>query len=263
MSEMGLDLWGQGKWWNTRFWHANQQMRMDDMSEGVRAVFSRATDKMDAIAENLANASTPGYRSAFVLPKNFVGELNGRLIGHQWRTGTDLTAGAIRMTDRPLDFALQGDGFFVVRSEMGEFLTRSGSFELSQDGTLTTSSGLEVMGDDNEPIRVPDGTRVETLVAGEDGTLLAGDRKIGQLRLERVDSEEQLRRVGSTLFIASPENRQPAEETRVVGRALESSNSATFQELSDMLVLTRSVEAAQRAQSDEAQAQKKMMEALS
>lgn len=262
MSDMGLELWGQGKWWNTKFWHSNQQMAMDDMAEGVRAVFSRATDKMDAIAENLANASTPGYRSAFVLPKNFVGELNGRLIGHQWRTGTDLTAGAIRMTDRPLDFALQGDGFFVVRSELGEFLTRSGSFEMSADGTLSTSGGLEVMGDNNEPIRIPSGTRVETIVVGEDGTLSAAGKEIGRLRMERVEGEEQLRRVGSTLFIAASENRQPAEDTRVVGRALESSNSATFQELSDMMVLTRAVEAAQRAQGDEVQSQKKMMEAL-
>ena len=133
---------------------------------------------------------------------------------------------------------------------------------MSADGTLSTSGGLEVMGENNEPIRIPSGTRVETIVVGEDGTLSAAGKEIGRLRMERVEGEEQLRRVGSTLFIAASENRQPAEDTRVVGRALESSNSATFQELSDMMVLTRAVEAAQRAQGDEVQSQKKMMEAL-
>lgn len=262
MSDMELGLWGQGKWWNTRFWHSNQQASQNEMADGLRAMFGRSTDRMDRIAENLANASTPGYRSGCVLPKNFVGELNGRLVGHQWRVGTDMSPGSIRLTDRPLDFALQGDGFFVVRSANGEFLTRNGSFEIAPDGTLRTAAGYEVMGDGNQPILVPAGTGLDRVEVGEDGVLSADGNEIGQLRLERVESEEQLRRVGTTLFATAPENRRPAEDTRVVGRALESSNSTVYQELADMMVLTRSVEAAQRAQSDETQSQKKMMDAL-
>ena len=263
MSDMDVGLWGQGKWWTTQFWHSNQQTSQDEMSEGMRAVFSRATDQMDLIAENLANASTPGYRSGCLLPKNFVGELQGRLIGHQWRVGTDLSTGSLRMTDRPLDFAVQGDGFFVVRSEYGEFLTRNGSFEVTPDGTLTTASGYEVLGDDNSPIQIPGDKALSPIEVGEDGVIRAGGDEIGQLRLERVENEEQLKRVGTSLFATAPENRVPAEGARVVGRTLESSNSTVYQELADMMVLTRSVEAAQRAQSDETQSQKKMMEALS
>lgn len=263
MSDMEAGLWGQGKWWNTHIWHSRQQTAMNDMSDGARAVFSRSTDRMDLIAENLANASTPGFRSACSLPRNFVGELNGRLVGHQWRVGTDMTPGAVRLTDRPLDFALQGEGFFVVRSSQGEFLTRNGSFEVATDGTLCTSGGYAVVGDNNEELQIPAGTRLDELVVGEDGVIRSGEQTLGQLKLERVESEENLRRVGSTLFAAEPENRMPAEDTKVVGRALESSNSAIYQELTDMMVLTRAVEATQRAQSDETQSQKKMMDALS
>ena len=92
---------------------------------------------------------------------------------------------------------------------------------------------------------------------------MAAGQEVGQLRLDRISDEEQLRRVGTTLFSTADENRQPAENTRVVGRALETSNSTVYQELADMMFLSRSVEAAQRAQNDEAEAQKKMMDALS
>ena len=263
MSDMDVALWGQGKWWNTRFWHSNQQASQNEMADGLRAVFSRSTDRMDAIAENLANASTPGYRSACVLPKNFVGELKGRLVGHQWRVGTDMTPGAVRLTDRALDFALQGDGFFVVRSPNGEFLTRNGSFEVGPEGTLTTAGGHEVLGDDNQPIRIPDNASNNKIEVGEDGVIVADGQEVGQLRLDRISDEEQLRRIGTTLFTTPDENRQPAEDTRVIGRALETSNSTVYQELADMMFLSRSVEAAQRAQNDETEAQKKMMDALS
>lgn len=263
MNDMELGLWGQGRWWNTRFWHSNQQASMNDMADGMRAVFSRSTERMDMIAENLANASTPGYRSGCIMPKNFIGELHGRLIGHQWRVGTDMSRGAVRMTDRPLDFALDGDGFFTVRSPYGDFLTRNGSFAMDPDGTLTDSMGNEVVGDNNQPLRIPAGASLERLEVGEDGVLRLDGETIGQLRLEQVENESQLRRVGTTLFSADPENLRPAEGTRVIGRSLESSNTTVYQELADMMVLTRSVEAAQRAQSNETEAQRKMMEALS
>ncbi len=263
MSDMDIGLWGQGKWWNTRFWHSNQQTSMNEMADGMRAVLSRSTERMDQIAENLANASTPGFRSACVLPKNFIGELNGRLVGHQWRVGTDMTPGSVRLTDRALDFALQGDGFFAVRSPHGEFLTRNGSFEVAADGTLSTVAGYAVLGIDNQPINIPATAGSDKIDVGEDGIIAADGVEVGQLRLERVEKEDQLRRVGTTLFATEPENRLPAENTRVVGRALESSNSSVYQELADMMVLSRSVEASQRAQSDEVQSQKKMMDVLS
>ena len=263
MNNMELGLWGQGRWWNTRFWHSNQQAAMNDMSDGVRAVFSRSTDRLDTIAENLSNASTPGFRSGCVMPRNFVGELHGRLIGHQWRVGTDLSQGSIRMTDRPLDFAMEGEGFFVVRSGQGDFLTRNGSFEITPDGTLISAAGYEVLGDNNQPLQVPDGVALDRLAVSEDGVLSADGEEIGQFRLERVSAESELKRVGTTMFSAASEARLPAENARVIGRALEGSNTTVYQELADMMVLSRSVEAAQRAQSSEAEAQKKMMEALS
>ncbi len=263
MSDMELGLWGQGRWWNTKFWHSNQQAAMNDMSEGIRAVFSRSTERMDMISENLANSSTPGYRAGTIMPANFVGELQGRLVGHQWRTGTDLSTGAFKMTDRPLDFALQGDGFFVVRSPNGEFLTRNGSFEVTTDGTLISAAGYEVLGEDGQPLRLPNNSRLEDIQVSEFGEISVGDNAVGRLLIERVPSEQALRRVGTAMFSTAPEYRQPDENTRVIGRTLETSNTTVYQEMADMLVLNRSVEAAQRAQRTETDSQRKMMDTLS
>lgn len=262
MSEPVQGLASDGAWWRSNFWHQNQQHELNHMSDGLRAVFGRSTERMDRIAENLANASTPGYRAGTILPKNFVGELSGRLIGHQWRVGTDLTPGSFKMTDRPLDFALQGDGFFVVRSPHGDFLTRNGSFEVTPDGVLTNTAGYPVIGDNGEPIQIPGGSQVNQVHVGEDGSLTVEGNQFATFRVEQVESERQLRRVGNTLFTTGVDNRMPATTTRVLGRTLETSNTTVYQELADMMVLSRSIEAAQRAQFNEANSQKRMMESL-
>lgn len=235
---------------------------MNDMAQGLKAVFSRATERMDLISENLANSNTPGYRAGNILPKNFIGELQDRLGGHQWRVGTDLTPGSIRQTDRPLDFALQGDGFFVLDSPNGQFLTRNGSFQITPDGTLTSAAGYPVLGEDGRPFQFPAGTALQQLQVGEEGEISAEGERFGRLRVERVESESHLRRVGTTLFSANPEHRLEDRDTRVVGRSLESANTTVYQEMADMMVLTRSVEAAQRAQSNEKNSQIKMMNTL-
>ncbi len=262
MSDMHVRALGPEGWWRANFWHSKRQHGMNHMSDGARAVFTRSTERMDAIAENLANASTPGYRAGAVLPKNFVGELSGRLVGHQWRIGTDLTEGALRLTDRPLDFALQGDGFFVVRHGEYELLTRNGSFEVTPEGVLTTASGHVVLSAENGPIQLPPNTLMDRIEVSEDGVLRADGQELGAFRIERVDDERLLRRVGTTLFSTIPENRGPAEGARVIGRSLETSNTTVYQELADMMTLSRSFEATQKALSNEMQSQKNMMNAL-
>lgn len=239
---------------------------MDDMALGLRDVYGRSSRRLEMIAENLANASTPGYRagdviSEPVLPFNRI--LNQHVAAESERDATDLTPGAARVTDRPLDFAIAGDGFFVVRSSQGEYLTRNGSFEKDDAGVLRTSAGQVVMDSNNTPITIPENVRLDLVHAGEDGVLRADGKELGRLRIDRVPDERDLQRVGTTLFSTPAERRVPAESARVLDRTLETSNTVVFQELSNMMLLTRSVEALQKAQSSQEQAQRKMMDALS
>lgn len=236
---------------------------MSEIAQGLRAVFGQATRRMDWIAENLANTRTPGYRAGLLVSGPFEQVLNSRVAAARQRVATDLTQGAIRATGRPLDVALQGEGFFVVRSGSNEYLTRNGAFERAADGALTTAAGHHVIGVEGEPIHVPATALTEDIEVGPDGSLRAGGGVFGILRVEAVPDEQHLQRVGTTLFQAPPEARRPPESNHVIGRSLEMSNTVAFQTLADMMVLTRSVEAAERTQRAEIDAQRKMIDALS
>lgn len=240
---------------------------MDEMTLAVKDVFGRSTRRLQMIAENLANTSTPGYRAGEVLsePVNpFNRVLNSHVASDRERDATDLSQGAVRHTDRPLDFAVMGDGFFVVRSGRQEYLTRNGAFEQTDDGRLVTAAGHELLDVGGAPVRIPAGVAQHDIHVADDGTLRAGQGgAFGQIRLERVREETDLQRVGTTLFTAPPARRETADQSRVLGRTLESSNTVVFQELSSLMLLTRTVEALQRAQNSESQVRSKMIDALS
>ncbi len=236
---------------------------MDDMAQGIRTVFGRSSRRMEMIAENLANLKTPGYRAGEVLADPFAHILDSRIEADHERDATDMTPGSLQSTDRPLDFALEGKGFFVVRNGSEEYLTRNGSFERSIDGFLVTNAGHHVVGLDNDPIVIPDNVALDRLHVSDEGFLRGDDRLLGRLRVDAVDDEQQLQRVGTTLFKAVDDARRPADSARVLGRTLESSNTVVFQELSSMMLLNRTLEAIQRVQKSEQQAQSKMIDVLS
>ncbi|MGH2897566.1 MAG: flagellar hook-basal body protein, partial [Solirubrobacteraceae bacterium] len=128
--------------------------------------------RQDLISHDLANASTPGYKADRVTTASF-GEMlladhNGRQVGAlglgariESQT-TDLTPGPLRTTGEPLDFAVEGEGFFAVRGAGGTRYTRDGQFQVSATGTLVTATGDEVLGPDGRPVKV-----------GADGTVAA------------------------------------------------------------------------------------------
>jgi len=126
--------------------------------------------RQDLIANDLANASTPGYKADRATQRAF-GELllvssdTGAAVGTLGtgtvidRQATDWRAQASRRTDEPLDFAIGGDGFFAVQADQGVRYTRNGRFTAGADGTLVTARGEQVLGRDGGPVRVgADGT---------------------------------------------------------------------------------------------------------
>ena len=121
---------------------------------GARA----ALGQMAVTANNLANASTPGFReqiAAFrAVPMGGDGA-NTRAFTLDTTPGSNFQAGAFESTGNPFDVALQGDGFFVVRRPDGrEALTRAGNFRSNLAGELVTATGLPVLGESG-PIVIP------------------------------------------------------------------------------------------------------------
>ena len=151
---------------------------------GAKAMMQR----QDTLANNLANVSTPGFRAELQAFRAVPVQGSGastRVYALETTTGYDASPGAITSTGRNLDVAAKGNAWLAVQALDGtEAYTRGGSLEVTSDGTLTTRSGLPVLGDGG-PLQVPPNSVVSI---GADGTVSAkgNDGKntaIGKLKL--------------------------------------------------------------------------------
>ena len=209
---------------------------------GAKATMQR----QDALANNLANASTPGFRAELQAFRSVPVEGSGastRVYSLETTTGYDSTPGAITSTGRNLDVAAKGNAWLAVQALDGtEAYTRGGSLELSSDGTLTTRSGLPVLGDGG-PLQVQPNTEVSI---GSDGTVSAKSRDgksstIGKLKL--VTPETPLTRGEDGLFRAADGDLSADDTARVQDGALEGSNVNPVENMVAMISAARQFEA--------------------
>jgi len=209
---------------------------------GAKATMQR----QDTLANNLANVSTPGFRAELQAFRAVPVEGSGastRVFSLETTTGYDATPGAITSTGRNLDVAVQGNSWLTVQALDGtEAYTRGGSLEVSADGTLTTRSGLPVMGDGG-PLQVPPNSAVSI---GADGTVSAKgtDGKstaIGKLKL--VTPETALKRGEDGLFRGADGDLTADDTARVQDGALEGSNVSPVESMVAMISAARQFEA--------------------
>ena len=208
---------------------------------GAKATMQR----QDVLANNLANASTVGFRAelqAFrAVPVNGSGA-STRVFALESTPGHDDSAGPIQTTGRPLDVAMRGNAWLAVQSLQGtEAYTRAGALEVSAGGQLVTAGGLTVVGDGG-PIDIPPDTRVSI---GADGTVSAvtangAAQPVGRLKL--VTPETPLERGEDGLFRAAGGD-LPADPTaQVQDGALEGSNVSPVQTMISMIAAARQFE---------------------
>lgn len=121
--------------------------------------------RQDQIANDLANASTPGYKADRVTQRAFADLLlsntaTGQSIGGLTtgvaadRMVTDTSPQPVRDTGEPLDLAIVGDGWFGVQTPQGTRYTRNGQFTAAADGTLTDQLGNAVLGSNGQPVKL-------------------------------------------------------------------------------------------------------------
>ena len=201
--------------------------------------------EMQTIANNIANASTTGYRQEGVLFSEFVVGTEGGPSLSMARgnvRNTSYVQGNLTQTGGQLDFAIEGDGFFLVETPDGERVTRAGSFSLSAAGDLVTLDGYNVLDAGGAPIFIPpDATAVNV---GGDGTISAEGQLLGQLGVVQPLNPRDLIREGGVLF--RPETPlEPAEDARVIQGHVESSNVDTMLQVSRMVEAQRAYELGQ------------------
>ena len=209
-----------------------------------------AQTRLDALANNLANAGTTGFKAERVLQRAArAGEPAPRPstvstpITREW-VETDFSQGALNRSGNPLDVALAGEGFLVVKTARGERLTRSGDFMIDSAGYLATGDGSRVQGTSGD-ISVPK----SPIVFGEDGSVRAGGQRVGQLRIVTVGDPAQLVRESGTRFAAG--NQTLAEATpgsvRVVQGSTEGANLSPVEGLVALIETVRGFETYMRA----------------
>jgi flagellar basal-body rod protein FlgG len=212
--------------------------------------------RMDAVANDLANANTTGYKHQRVGFRDLVYDQVGRSSAQGVRTGSGSAAvdagrsfaqGVLQRTQRPLDVAIQGEGFLRVRLADGrEALTRDGGLQIDGAGRLVTSAGSLLQ----PQITVPDGVPEDAISIGPDGTVLIDGRNTGRLDLVTVRSVQGLISVGDNAFTTSPASgpETAAPQTTVLSQgALESSNSDMAESMVAMIEAQRAFQLASKA----------------
>jgi flagellar basal-body rod protein FlgF len=213
-----------------------------------------ATRNHEIVAENLVNATTPGYRRQGLVYEATAAELAPASAGNTapppsapsaLGTYLHLESGPLQQTANPLDFAIDGSAFFVVEGPNGPLYTRNGAFELGPSGDLRTRGGGYAVTGDGGAITVPLDTAAITVAT--DGTVTANGNQVGHLRLANFANPQTLRRVGPTLFEGdSPETPAP-NSVRIDQGYREGSNVQAVQEMVSMMLGMRFYEAAGKA----------------
>ena len=208
---------------------------------------SHVLQQQAAVSENLANASTPGFRATLntfrAVP--LMGEgLPTRTFVVDSTAGADFTPGVLQHTGRDLDVAVNGSGWIAVQGADGkEAYTRNGSFQVTPNGVLQTRAGLNVMGDggpisilpDSEVTFAKDGTISTVPSGGQAASVIV----VGRLKLVNPPSE-QLERGGDGLFRLKDGAVATADaNVGVAPGNLEGSNVNTVEAMVSMISLAR------------------------
>jgi flagellar basal-body rod protein FlgG len=212
--------------------------------------------RLDAVANDLANANTTGYKHQRVGFRDLVYDQTGRSSAQGVRTGSGAAAvdagrafaqGVLQRSDRPLDVAIQGEGFIRIRLADGrDALTRDGGLHIDGNRRLTTSTGALVQ----PAITVPEGAAEDDISIGADGTVLANGTRIGKLDVVTVRSVQGLLSAGNNAFITTPAS-GPAvaapQATAITQGALEASNTDMAESMVAMIESQRAYQLASKA----------------
>jgi flagellar basal-body rod protein FlgG len=206
---------------------------------------------LNMIANNIANADTSGFKRDI---PSFSSQLES-----SWRSSysmkqlpmskfeggnIDFTEGPIRITGNHLDFALQGKGFFVIKTPQGILYTRNGSFKLNSRRELVTSDGFNVMGQKG-PIKVP----AKGIECDLNGVLRSEGKEIERFQIVEFSAFSSLEKVGNSLFRSKGEPKLSSNpiRTTVHQGKLEQSNVNIVKEITGIIETLRAFESHQKA----------------
>lgn len=222
--------------------------------------------RMDTMTNNLANASTVGFKKEGATSQCFkevltakikdasAGHFGAEIIG--WNNPgvkigenyTDYTQGSFRITDNTYDLALSGDGFFAIEftnkaGETSTMYTRAGQFTLNREGYLVTEDGDYVL--DTQSRRI----RLNTLLVskiGKDGTIYQNDTAVARIGLTDFEDYDYLEKYGETYYRPIEGARTTQANAEINSGYLEMSNVQVVSEMVNLIAITRNYESSQK-----------------
>lgn len=202
--------------------------------------------ELNIIANNIANLNTTGFRRESVLFAEHVDRLEqgdpALSIATMDRRYIDFSEGEIRTTNSKFDFAIQGEGFFLIETEEGPRLSRAGSFSLNANGELVNADGRRVLDEGGGALVIPPDAMDVTV--SSDGAISVDGQPVGRLGVVTADPAGLVRE-GNNLFRAE-QGYQPADGAKVIQSALEGANVSAVTEIAHLIEVQRTYEAGQK-----------------
>jgi len=213
-----------------------------DISE-ITSAAERLVTKLENVTNNLANASTIGFKEEYLRSISESDLLNRQenQVSSDSRS-INMSQGMIQQTGNVLDVALDGEGFFTIQAKDGEMYTRKGNFHLNKNGEIVTSAGEPVLGD-----RGPIVAKGKDIKIDQQGLITVDGGQIGKLKIVTFDQPKLLERAGNGVFSApAAAGVKVKQDPQLISNSVELSNVNAIQQMVTMIEIQRTMETYQK-----------------
>lgn len=202
-------------------------------------LLSQSTARAEIAGRNIVNATTAGYHREIVFSRLVEGVAAAEAAPLE--TARDMSSGKLGVTGNPGDLAIEGPGYFVVRSDQGLFYTRYGAFHHA-DGHLVDAEGRVLQAADGGDLAIRDG---DWTISSE-GQLSSDGIPAGRVAVVVFDDESVLSAHGGQLFAGPGDAARPVDRPQIRQGMIEGSNVNTGDEMVRLMAALRSAETGQR-----------------
>lgn len=223
---------------------------------------------MTSVANNIANASTNGFRAERTLFQEHLAKTGP--VGQRQRLSfvddiglyRDTREGPLEVTNNNLDLAVRGDGYLVVRTPGQDMYTRSGRFQIDAERQLVTADGYPVVGVNDAPITLQAGADINSVRIQGDGAITSNVGPVGQIQLVQFADDQALRKAGGGMY-STDQAALPSSRATLLQGSLEGSNVQPVMEMTRMMEMLRDYQSAQRLVDSEHERQRTAISRLS
>jgi flagellar basal-body rod protein FlgF len=223
---------------------------------------------MTSVANNIANASTNGFRAERTLFQEHLAKTGP--VGQRQRVSfvddiglyRDTREGPLEVTNNNLDLAVRGDGYLVVRTPGQDMYTRSGRFQIDAERQLVTADGYPVVGVNDAPITLQAGADINSVRIQGDGAITSNVGPVGQIQLVQFADDQALRKAGGGMY-STDQAALPSSRATLLQGSLEGSNVQPVMEMTRMMEMLRDYQSAQRLVDSEHERQRTAISRLS